>query len=111
MIQNQEFTYIGKRNSLKGDFEFIDQTHIAGIVVGNITVKNSHKLTLEIGSNINSVTKCFDLDVYGTFSGEIHSEGCVTFFPSAHFEGKIVAQHIEIFPGAIINMQGQTTVF
>ena len=109
MIQNQEFTYIGKKNILKGEFEFTDQTHIAGTIDGLIAMKSNHKLISEIGSNINSIMRCYDLDVYGTITGEIHSQGLVTFYPSATFEGKIFAKNIEIFPGAIINMQGQTS--
>ena len=110
MIKNQEFTYIGKKNLLKGEFEFIDQTYIAGTINGSITVKQNHRLTLEIGSVITSNIQCFDLDIYGTMTGEIHSQGRVTFFPSAHFEGTIFAKNIEIYPGAIVNMQGQTTL-
>lgn len=110
MIKNQEFTYIGKKNSLKGEFIFIDQTHIAGNVEGAITMKENHRLTLEIGSTIHSKVQCFDLDIYGTFEGEIHSHGLVTFYPSAHFDGIITAKNIEIFPGAVVNMQGQTTL-
>jgi cytoskeletal protein CcmA (bactofilin family) len=109
MIQNQEFTYIGKKNILKGELEFSDQTHIAGTIDGLINMKNDHKLILEIGSHINSLLTCYDLDVYGTFVGEIQSQGLVTFYPSAIFEGKIYAKNIEIFPGAIINMQAQTS--
>jgi cytoskeletal protein CcmA (bactofilin family) len=108
MIQNQEFTYIGKKNHLKGEFEFSDQTHIAGTIDGTILMKNKHKIILEIGSIVNSTIHCFDLDIYGTYTGEIYSQGLVTFYPSAMFEGKIYAKNIEIFPGAIINMQGQT---
>jgi cytoskeletal protein CcmA (bactofilin family) len=110
MIKNQEFTYIGKQNILKGEFEFTDQTHIAGTVDGLITMKNNHKLSFEIGSTITSIINCYDLDIYGTVSGEIHAYGVVTFYPSASFDGKIFAKNIEIFPGAIINMQGQTTI-
>ena len=108
MIQNQEFTYIGKSNVLKGEFEFSDQTYIAGTVDGLISMKQKHKIILEVGSHVNSIIHCFDLDIYGTYTGEIHSEGLVTFYPSANFEGKVYAKNIEIFPGAIINMQGQT---
>lgn len=109
MIKNQEFTYIGKKNVLKGEFEFSDQTHIAGTIDGLISMKNNHKIILEISSHVNTVIHCYDLDIYGTCTGEIHAQGLVTFYPSANFEGKIYAKNIEIFPGAVINMQGQTS--
>jgi cytoskeletal protein CcmA (bactofilin family) len=108
MIQNQEFTYIGKKNILKGEFEFTDQTHVAGTMDGLINIKNNFRLVFEIGSKINSIVHCHDLDIYGTVTGEIHSQGLVTFYPSAVFDGKIYAKNIEVFPGAVINMQAQT---
>jgi cytoskeletal protein CcmA (bactofilin family) len=109
MIHNQEFTYIGKNNILKGEFEFTDQTHIAGTIDGLINMTKSHKLILEIGSHTKAIMNCYDLDVYGTIIGEIHSQGLVTFYPSANFEGKIYSKKLEIFPGAVVNMQGQTS--
>ncbi len=109
MIDHQEFTYIGKNNILKGEFVFTDQTHIAGTIDGLISIKNNQKIIFQINSNINTIINCYDLDVYGNLTGEIHSQGLVTFFPSAVFEGKINAKSIEIFPGAVVNMQGQTS--
>lgn len=108
MIHNQEFTYIGKKNLLKGDLEFSNQTHIAGVIEGKINIKNNFKLIFEVGSQINSVINCYDLDVYGEVLGEIHAQGLVTFYPTANFNGKIYSKNIEIFPGAIVNMQAQT---
>lgn len=107
MIKNQEFTYIGKTSSLNGSFTFNGSTHLQGQLQGDITV-NSGKLVLEIGSHTEGSLQCFDLDIYGEYRGEIKSKGRVTIYPTAVFEGKILAHSLEILPGAIINMNGHT---
>lgn len=107
MIKNQEFTYIGKSTTLAGTFKFSGPTHFQGQLQGDITI-NAGKLVLEIGSYTEGSLHCFDLDIYGEFKGEINSKGRVTIYPTAFFEGKILAHSLEILPGAIINMNGHT---
>lgn len=108
MIQNQEFTYIGKTTSISGTFNFSGPTHLQGHLHGDIVVLNSAKLVLEIGSHTEGNLECADLDIYGDFTGEIHSSGKVTVYPTAVVEGKIVSHSLEILPGAVINMSGHT---
>jgi cytoskeletal protein CcmA (bactofilin family) len=108
MIQNQEFTYIGKATNLSGTFKFSGPTHLQGQLHGDITVENSAKLVLEIGSFTEGTLLCFDLDIYGEFVGVVQSSGRVTIYPTAVFEGKIIAKSLEILPGAIVNMNGHT---
>lgn len=106
MIQNQEFTYIGKTTKIEGIFKFLGQTHLHGQIQGKIIMETSSKIVLEIGSFTEGTMECFDLDIYGEFIGEIKSLGRVTIYPTALFEGKIVAKTLEIFPGAVVNMNG-----
>ena len=108
MIQNQEFTYIGKSTKLVGNFRFSGSTHFQGHLEGQISVENNAKLILEIGSVTLGTLVCFDLDIYGEFVGEIKADGLVTIYPTAIFEGKIIAKSLEILPGAVINMNGHT---
>ncbi len=108
MIQNQEFTYIGKTTSLSGTFKFSGPTHLQGHLKGDITVLNNSKLVLEINSLTDGTLVCADLDIYGQFSGDIRSSGKVTVYPTADVEGRIVSKSLEILPGAVINMNGHT---
>lgn len=108
MIQNQEFTYIGKTTSISGVFKFSGPTHLQGHLKGDITVLNSAKLVLEIGSITDGTLLCADLDIYGHFTGEISSSGKVTVYPTAVLEGRIVSRALEILPGAVVNMNGHT---
>ena len=54
MIQNQEFTYIGKETSLSGTFKFKGATHLRGHLIGDIIVENTAKIVLEIGMIIDA---------------------------------------------------------
>lgn len=108
MIENQEFTYIGKSSNLNGSFKFLGPTHLQGQLKGEIIVENSAKIVLEIGSITEGTLQCFDLDIYGEFNGEVKSQGNVTIYPTAQFEGKIISKSLEILPGAIVNMNGHT---
>lgn len=108
MIKNQEFTYIGKATSIVGALTFLGPTHLQGRVSGDIIVQNGAKMVLEIGSITEGTLQCFDLDIYGEFSGDIHSAGRVTIYPTAIFEGKIISKSMEILPGAVVNMNGHT---
>jgi cytoskeletal protein CcmA (bactofilin family) len=108
MIENQEFTYIGKSTKLSGVFHFSGPTHFQGLITGEIHIDHSAKLILEIGSRTEGILYCNDLDIYGEFFGEIKSLGKVTIYPTAFLEGKILSQTLEILPGAIVNMNGHT---
>lgn len=106
MIQNLDFTFIGKNSKLKGDFVFQNETKLTGDLEGTIDILDRAKLTLEIGSKTIGIIKCFDIDIYGIFEGEIISKGHVSIFPTADVNGKIMAQSLEVLPGANLNMVG-----
>ena len=108
MIENQEFTYIGKNSKLTGNFYFHGTTHLKGQLSGEIKIEGPAKLVLEIDSITSGKLYCHDLDIYGEFTGEIFSSGLVTIYPTGFFEGKMLAKSIEILPGAVVNMNGHT---
>lgn len=108
MIQNQTFTTIGKSTVLNGNFNFVGTTHLLGKIEGIITVAAPSKIVLEIGSVTEATLNCYDLEIYGEFTGEIKSEGLVTLYPTAVVNGKIIAKSLEILPGAVVNMNAHT---
>lgn len=108
MIQNQTFTTIGKTTVLKGNFNFVGTTHLLGNLSGEVTVEGRSKLVLEIGSMTDAILNCYDLEIYGEFTGEIKASGNVTLYPTAIVNGKIIAKSLEILPGAVVNISGHT---
>lgn len=108
MLNNLDFTFIGKNCSLKGDLIFRNETKIAGMIIGNIILENDQKLTLEIGSVVVGNIKGSNIEIYGSFEGEIESNGVVMVFPTGNVEGKVMAKSIEVLPGANLNIIGHT---
>jgi cytoskeletal protein CcmA (bactofilin family) len=108
MIQNQTFTTIGKTTVLSGNFNFVGTTHLLGNLTGEVKVEGRSKLVLEIGSLTDAVLTCYDLEIYGEFTGEIKATGNVTLYPTAVVNGKIIAKSLEILPGAVVNINGHT---
>lgn len=108
MIQNQNFTSIGKSTVLKGLFNFSGNTHLLGNLSGEITVSPPAKLILEISSKTEAIILCHDIEIYGEFYGDIKASGTVIIYPTANVTGKIIAKALEILPGATVNMSGHT---
>lgn len=108
MIENLDFSFIGKNTNLKGDFHFEAPTKIAGMIVGNIFMHKEATLTLEIGAIVNGSIKCHHLEVYGHFIGDIEATGNVIIYPTGEIEGKLKARSIEVLPGANLNITGHT---
>ena len=108
MINNLDFTFIGKHSSLNGNFHFSSNTKIAGTLEGEINISNKAKLTLEMGSIIKGKIIAHHIEIYGQFEGEIEASGTIVVFPTGILEGKIIAKHLEVLPGANLNITGHT---
>lgn len=109
MIKNLDFTYIGKKSQLQGELIFDGETKMAGTLQGQLTMVNKEKLTIEIGGKISGILKVHDIDIYGSFEGELTATGKICLFPTANVEGKIIGKKLEVYPGANLNMTGHTT--
>lgn len=107
-LQNQDFTFIGKQTSLEGEFNFFGTTHIAGSIKGTIKVISNHELVVTHTGKIEGDVFCQDLNVYGTINGNITSKKTVKIFPTACVTGQIGAKNLCIYPGARINVEGNT---
>lgn len=100
------FSVMGNQTKLTGDLEFTGDTILAGEVHGSITMKETGKIVLEQSARIEGEIYCQDIEVFGHFSGTINSSGTLTVRSSAVVSGKINANQLSIYPGAILNMEG-----
>ena len=107
-IKSLEFTLLGKECNLKGDFSFNGHTRIAGHLEGEISLEDDSILCIESTGSIEGSIKCQDLEIYGQFNGDIKSSGKVTIFPPARVYGSLRAKNLEVYPGAILNLDGFT---
>ena len=107
-IQDQEFSFFGEGSQIKGDFFLKGTTHLASRIEGSVEMDRETNLIIEPEGSLKGTVKCFDLELYGAFNGEIEAKGTVTIYPSAKFDGKIITKNLVVFPGATVNMTGQT---
>lgn len=113
MIENDfkklNFSVLGKSSSLEGDFNFHGDTLLGCKIKGTISMLDKSKITLERGSEVEGSIYCHDIEVFGSFSGSINASGTLSIRSSAIVSGKISADKLSIFPGAQINIEGDTT--
>jgi cytoskeletal protein CcmA (bactofilin family) len=107
-IKSLEFSLVGKECHLTGTFNFNGHTRIAGHLDGEINLNNDAILCIEPNGSIKGTINCNDLEIYGYFDGEILSTGKVSIYPPAHVNGILKSKTLEVYPGAILNVDGFT---
>lgn len=107
-FKDLNFSLLGKNSHLNGEFSFQGDTYLNCKVEGKITMKDTGKVTIERGAEVNADIYCHDIEVFGEFAGSINASGTLTARSSAKISGLIKANSISIFPGAEINMEGHT---
>ncbi len=100
------FSLIGKTCKLNGDFLFRGDTLLSGEVEGNITVTNNGKLTIERNAIVKGQIFCQDIEIFGKFQGTINAEGTLIVRSQGDVSGKIKALSLNIYPGALLNIEG-----
>lgn len=107
-FKTYNFSLLGAHSHFEGELNFEGDVIIAGHLKGTINIKNG-KLTLERTSQIEGTIYCEDIEVFGNFSGAINSSGVTSIRSSAVVSGNIKAKRLSIFPGAQLNMEGETS--
>ena len=107
-FKSYNFSLLGAGSYFEGDLTFEGDVILAGYLRGTINIKNG-KLTLERTSKIEGTIYCEDVEVFGSFSGAINSSGVTSIRSSAVVSGNIKAKKLSIFPGAQLNMEGETS--
>lgn len=107
-FKNLNFTVIGKNSNLDGDLKFSGDTLISGRVTGTLTLENSAKLTVERQGQFEGTIFCHDLEVFGDVKGTINASGTLCVRSGASVSGIVNAQKLSVFPGAVLNIDGNT---
>lgn len=102
------FSIVGRKCDIQGDLKFTGDTLLTCNIKGTITVLDHSKITLERDSFIEGDIYCHDIEVFGSFKGSIRASGKLTVRSSAILSGSIEAKGISIYPGAILNVEGNT---
>jgi cytoskeletal protein CcmA (bactofilin family) len=107
-FKNFQYNVIGSQSSIKGNLELSGDTIISSFIEGTIEIKDKGQLILERGSLVKGKIKAINLEIYGSFEGEIECSGLVSIRSSAHVIGQIKSDRLVIYPGAIVEMQANS---
>lgn len=104
----QDYTYIGEGTQVQGSLTFKGDTKVAGKIKGEVRVHDEAPFSVEPTGKIEGTIYCHHIDIYGEVSGDIHSQGTVTLYPSSRLDGQLEAAHLVIHPGSVVNIDGKT---
>ena len=107
-LKNINFSLIGKECQLTGSFKFTGNTRITGSIEGEIEMLDESIISIDTNGCVKGKISCHDLEIYGHFDGDINSTGKVTIFPPARVEGTLKSQNLEVYSGALLNLDGFT---
>ncbi len=108
-LTEKNFSIFSKTAVIKGDVCAEGDFRFAGQLEGKLENKNGC-LVIERTAFVSGEVKADKLEIFGTVQGSIECDGNIVIFPSAVIEGTIKAKTLTIFPGAIVNIEGHTTL-
>ena len=106
IFKKLDYTILGKESQLNGNFTVQAPVYILGNVEGEVTVVGDDKVVIEIGAHIQGKIFCKDIEVLGSVSGEIHSQGTLLIRSSGRIDGTFNSKKLTIQPGATLNVEG-----
>jgi cytoskeletal protein CcmA (bactofilin family) len=104
------FNFIGKESLIEGKLTLSGVVRVAGKLEGEIHLLPDSLLIIEQSGEIKGRLFCHAIEIYGKFSGELHSQNNLTIYPTAFIIGKIQSQNMTIHPGASVEIEGHTTL-
>lgn len=108
-IRTASFSHFGHGSVLNGDYKLKGEIQIHCELQGNIrTVDEDTHITLGPTAKVTATIICHNIEIYGRFRGKIDSKGRVAIHASALVEGDISCERLVVYPGAIVDMDGQT---
>ena len=107
-IKNQDYSYYGIGSRLKGEIHLKGITHFASKFEGNIQVEDDADLYIEKDGSINGTINCNNIEIYGNIIGKLTAKGIVTIYPTGKLSGTVDSKNLIVYPGAILNIEGNT---
>ncbi|MBF0205900.1 MAG: polymer-forming cytoskeletal protein [Oligoflexia bacterium] len=107
-LRRSAFTFMAADGELKGDFSFSGTVRLAATMEGTLSMREEGKLFIERDGCFKGSINGYDVDILGRMDGEILARGRVILRPSAVVKGKIIAKDLVIYPGALLDIDGET---
>lgn len=106
--QTKKFSVIGVNGKIQGELRLSGLVRFASFLDGNFIMEDEGKLVIDREGHVTGTIDCHELEVYGRIDGTINSKSRVIIYPGAQVTGNIECDSLSIFPGAIVNIEGNT---
>lgn len=107
-LRESNLSILGKDLLIKGELHLQGIVRLSSNIEGTVIMKDHGELTIERRAKIQGNLFCHDLELFGEFQGTITATGTVIIRSSAKFSGKLSAKTLSIYPGSLVNMEGET---
>lgn len=107
-LKESNLSILGKDLLIKGELHLSGNVRLSAKIEGIIIMKDQGELIIERRARIHGNLFCHNLELFGEYQGSITATGTVIIRSSAIFHGKLSAKTLSIYPGSIVNMEGET---
>ena len=104
-FKTSRFNIVGDGTRLKGELHLVGRSSISGEVDGHLFAAEGSQLILGKTSRVMGVLKGHDVEIHGTFQGELHATGTLVLRPGSETSGTIHAAKLVVYPGAVMNSE------
>ncbi|MBY0515770.1 MAG: polymer-forming cytoskeletal protein [Bacteriovoracaceae bacterium] len=104
-FKTSHFNIVGFGSKLNGEIHFEGRSSVGGDIKGQIIAAEKSLLIIEKTANVEGKIQGHDIEIHGTFKGELEAHGLLSLRPGCHVEGTLKAERIVIYPGAQINSE------
>jgi cytoskeletal protein CcmA (bactofilin family) len=113
MITDQEFknfhyNILGVNSRINGNLVLTGDVIVNSHIEGSIEIFGEGKLILERESFVKGKIKAIDIDIFGSFEGDIDCSGLVSIRSGAEVVGTITSAQLVIYPGAVVDMKADS---
>lgn len=109
-IKAKELTVIGKDIILKGEFHLSGDIRINGRLEGTVFYHGQGSIIIEKDGLVFGNVFADTLEVWGKVEGNIEAKETFIVRSGGQIDGEFKAKNIAIYPGAIVNIKGQTSL-
>ena len=107
-LKEKNFSLVGAQSHSEGEAYYDGHVRFHGTHQGTLKMSPESKLIIEKRGSISGEINCHELEVYGLLEGICHSSGRIIIYPGGKVSGKIHAESLIIYPGAMVNIEGHT---
>ena len=107
-VRGMGFSCLGRGSAVTGSFLLRGAAHLHAKCEGDVVMEDNRPLVLEDEGVLTGTIKGHDVDIFGQFTGTIHSTGRVAIHGTAVVAGDVESASLVVHAGAHVNVKART---